>query len=132
MNLRFTMGTILMFWAVFSIVQAAEPPTANTAYKWIDAEGNTHYVDKYQRPANTDVEAVKLPKTSPPKAENPVAVMASAETCKSASRIVEAMSKTNTTINTRDENGEERPMTEQERDDLMVKQSALMEANCLP
>jgi uncharacterized protein DUF4124 len=135
MSLKSAVSRFLMILAVVvSVAQAADPPTASTAYKWVDAEGNVQFSDKNQRPANSDVETINLTPTSPVtnSADEQLAQI-SHKKCENASRIVDALSKSNsTTVNTLDDNGEERPMTVLEREDLMIKQKALMERHCPP
>ena len=136
MSLNLAMGICTALTAILvASLQAGDIPTSSTAYKWVDAEGNVQFSDKYQRPTNSDVETIKLT-PSPSPVTNPAdeqLAQISYKKCESASRIVDALSKSNSTIvNTLDDNGEERPMTVLEREDLMIKQKALMERHCSP
>jgi uncharacterized protein DUF4124 len=134
MSLNLAMGICIAFTAILiATVQAGETPTSSTAYKWVDAEGNVQFSDKNQHPANSDVETIKLTPSPVTNSADEQLAQISHKKCESASRIVDALSKSNsTTVNTLDDNGEERPMTVLEREDLMIKQQALMERHCPP
>ena len=125
---------ILMALALAASAQVVQ---ADSVYKWLDEDGKVHFGDKPSM--GHDSNQVKVSTAYKPERESTLDTSATsqsdeaalrARSCKQATKNYEILSQSNLEVKRRNEYGEERSLTAEERQSVMEKQKEAMDRLC--